>query len=88
MFLFTILFICGIIFIAGLLNYSNILILLMYLELLLLSVNLIFQYSTTLYDHANGGLFVILIITIAACESALGLALAVLSHKFKSDLFV
>jgi NADH-quinone oxidoreductase subunit K len=64
-----------------LLNRSNIIYLLMSLELILLSVNLNFvAFSTFLQDY-TGQIFVIFILSVTATEVAVGLALLVLLFK-------
>lgn len=67
------------------LNRRNIIILLMAIELMLLSVNMNFvAFSYYLGDMA-GQVFVFFILTVAAAEAAIGLAiLVVLFRKFDS----
>jgi len=67
------------------LNRKNIIILLMAIELMLLAVNLNFiAFSHFLHDTA-GQVFVFFILTVAAAESAIGLAiLVVLFRNLKS----
>jgi NADH:ubiquinone oxidoreductase subunit K len=60
----------------------------MYLELLLLSMSLFAQYISVYHNHNHGILLSVFLITVAAAESALGLALAVVSNKFKLNLFI
>jgi NADH-quinone oxidoreductase subunit K len=63
------------------LNRKNVLILLMAIELMLLSVNLNFiAFSSYLQDMA-GQVFVFFILTVAAAESAIGLAILVLLFR-------
>jgi NADH-quinone oxidoreductase subunit K len=63
------------------LNRRNVLILLMAIELMLLSVNLNFiAFSSYLHDMA-GQVFVFFILTVAAAESAIGLAILVLLFR-------
>jgi NADH-quinone oxidoreductase subunit K len=64
--------------VAGIfLNRKNVIILLMCIELLLLSVNINFvAFSRQLGDPA-GQVFVFFILTVAAAESAIGLAILV-----------
>ena len=68
--------------IAGIfLNRKNVLILLMAIELMLLAVNLNFvAFSAHLGDMA-GQVFVFFILTVAAAESAIGLAILVLLFR-------
>ena len=68
------------------LNRKNIIILLMSIELMLLSVNINFvAFSRQLGDPA-GQLFVFFILTVAAAESAIGLAILVLLFRNKSSI--
>ena len=68
--------------VAGIfLNRKNVLILLMAIELMLLAVNLNFvAFSAHLGDMA-GQVFVFFILTVAAAESAIGLAILVLLFR-------
>ncbi|MEI6737585.1 MAG: NADH-quinone oxidoreductase subunit NuoK [Pseudomonadota bacterium] len=67
------------------LNRKNLIILLMSIELMLLAVNINFiAFSHYLHD-LNGQVFVFFILTVAAAESAIGLAiLVVLFRNLKS----
>ena len=73
--------------VAGIfLNRKNVIMLLMSLELLLLSVNINFVgFSRSLGDPA-GQVFVFFILTVAAAESAIGLAILVLLFRNKSSI--
>ena len=63
------------------LNRKNVIILLMCFELMLLAVNLNFiAFSHYLYDIA-GQVFVFFILTVAAAESAIGLAILVVLFR-------
>jgi NADH:ubiquinone oxidoreductase subunit K len=81
-------FIFVFVFIAALINYTNVLVLLMYLELLLLIVNLMVQLISVYSFNSTGILFVTVILCVAACESSIGLALAVSAHKFKANIYL
>jgi len=72
--------ICGII-----INRSNLLILLMSIELMLLSVNTNFLVFSNILKHTVGNIFVFYILTITAAESIVGLAvIIVLFRGYKS----
>ena len=63
------------------LNRRNVLIMLMAIELMLLAINLNFiAFSRFLGDNA-GQVFVFFILTVAAAESAIGLAILVLLFR-------
>ena len=83
----TILVILFFIGILGLvLNRKNILITLMALELILLSVNLNFVVFSVYLDDIVGQIFVLFILTIAATESSIGLALLMVYFKLKNSI--
>lgn len=69
---------------------QNLLILLMAIELLLLSVNLFFVFSSLWFNDIIGQIFSIIILTVAAAESAIGLALIVIIYNlvFEVNLLV
>ncbi len=63
------------------LNRKNVIVLLMAIELMLLAVNMNFvAFSHYLHDTA-GQVFVFFILTVAAAESAIGLAILVLLFR-------
>lgn len=68
------------------LNRKNILIALVSLELLLLSVNLNFIIFSIYLDDTMGQLFVLFVLTIAAAESGLGLAILVAFYKLRNSI--
>ena len=70
------------------LNRKNILIMLMCIELMLLAVNLNFiAFSHYLNDMA-GQVFVFFILTVAAAEAAIGLAILVLMFRNRRTISV
>ena len=68
------------------LNRKNILITIMSVELMLLAVNLNFITFSIYLDDVNGYIFVIFILTIAATESAIGLAILSAYYKLKQTI--
>ena len=72
--------------VAGIfINRKNVIILLMCIELMLLSVNLNFIAFAYFLNDIKGQIFVFFILTVAAAESAIGLAiLAVLFRNRKT----
>lgn len=80
----------AIVFFIGLfgviLNRKNILTILMSIELLLLGVNLNFATLSIYLDDVIGHIFVIFILTIAATESAIGLAIITVFYKLKNSI--
>lgn len=81
-----------IIFILGiwgiLLNRRNILIMLMSIELMLLAVNLNFLVFSVSLDDMMGQLFALLVLTVAAAESAIGLAIFVITFRVRGTIAV
>jgi NADH-quinone oxidoreductase subunit K len=64
--------------VAGIfLNRKNVIVLLMCIELLLLSVNVNFVAFSRQLGDASGQVFVYFILTVAAAEAAIGLAILV-----------
>jgi NADH-quinone oxidoreductase subunit K len=70
------------------LNRKNIIVILMSVELILLAVNLNFvAFSAELGDLA-GQVFALLILTVAAAEAAIGLAILVLFFRNRGSIAV
>ncbi len=63
------------------LNRRNVLIMLMAIELMLLAVNLNFIAFSRFLGDTAGQIFVFFILTVAAAESAIGLAILVLFFR-------
>lgn len=70
------------------LNRQNIIIILMSIELLLLSINLNFLYFSFFLDDIIGQLFSLIILSIAASESAIGLAILILFFKISGNISI
>ena len=70
------------------LNRRNILIILMCVELLLLSLNMNFILFSVYLDDLYGQLFSFFILTIAAAESAIGLAIIIIYYRIRGSLLV
>lgn len=68
------------------LNRKNILITIMSIELLLLAVNLNFAAFSIYLDDITGQIFVLFILTIAAAESAIGLAIITVFYRLKNTI--
>jgi NADH-quinone oxidoreductase subunit K len=62
-------------------NRRNLLIMLMAIELMLLAVNLNFIAFSHFLGDSSGQIFVFFILTVAAAESAIGLAILVLLFR-------
>jgi NADH-quinone oxidoreductase subunit K len=63
------------------LNRKNIIVLLMAIELMLLAVNLNFIAFSRYLNDLSGQVFVFFILTVAAAESAIGLAILVVLFR-------
>jgi NADH-quinone oxidoreductase subunit K len=68
--------------VAGIfLNRRNVIMMLMAIELMLLAVNLNFVAFASYLGDTSGQIFVFFILTVAAAESAIGLAILVLLFR-------
>lgn len=70
------------------LNRKNVLILLMSIELMLLSVNLNFIAFSRYLGNIDGQVFVFFVLTVAAAEAAIGLALLVVLFRNRATINV
>ena len=75
--------------VAGIfLNRKNVLILLMSIELMLLAVNMNFVAFSRFLGDTHGQVFVFFILTVAAAEAAIGLALLVVLFRNRGTINV
>ena len=82
----TILFVLGI---GGIiLNQKNILTLLMSIELMLLSVNINFVVFSIHSGDITGQIFALFVLTVAAAEAAIGLAILVIYARNRGSIAV
>ena len=70
------------------LNRKNVIIILMSIELMLLAVNMNFVAFSHYLGDAAGQIFVFFILTVAAAESAIGLAILVVLFRERSSINV
>ena len=70
------------------LNRKNIIVLLMAIELMLLAINMNFVAFSHYLGDMHGQVFVFFILTVAAAESAIGLAILMLMFRTKSSINV
>ena len=70
------------------LNRKNLIVLLMAIELMLLAVNMNFVAFSHFLGDLHGQIFVFFILTVAAAESAIGLAILVLLFRNKASISV
>ena len=75
--------------VAGIfLNRKNVILLLMCIELMLLAVNFNFIAFSRYLDDIAGQVFVFFILTVAAAESAIGLAILVVLFRSRQSINV
>lgn len=73
--------------VAGLfINRKNVIVLLMAIELMLLAVNINFVAFSRALGDVSGQVFVFFILTVAAAEAAIGLAILVLLFRNRSTI--
>jgi len=70
------------------LNLKNLIVLLMAIELMLLAVNMNFVAFSHYLGDMHGQVFVFFILTVAAAESAIGLAILVLLFRNQNNINV
>ena len=69
-------------------NRKNVIVLLMCIELMLLAVNTNFVAFSRFLGNPDGQVFVFFILTVAAAESAIGLAIVVLMFRNRRTINV
>ncbi len=75
--------------VAGIfINRKNVIVLLMCIELMLLSVNINFVAFSRFLGDVSGQIFVFFILTVAAAEAAIGLAILVTLFRNKRTINV
>ena len=70
------------------LNRRSILIILMCIEIILLSVNLKAMLFSVYLDDFSGQMFSFFILTVAAAESAVGLAIIIIYYRLRGTITV
>ena len=82
----------GVIFLIGIagifLNRKNVIIILMSIELILLAVNINLVAFSIYSNDIVGQIFTFFILTFAAAETAIGLAIIVSYYRSKGSIFV
>jgi NADH-quinone oxidoreductase subunit K len=68
------------------LNRKNVLLVLMSVELMLLSINFNFLITSSYIDDRFGQIFAIFILTVAAAESSIGLAILVVYYRLQGTI--
>ena len=84
--------VASVLFLIGLsgiiLNRKNIIVMLMSVELMLLAVNLNFIIYSVYLDDIMGQVFALVILTVAAAEAAIGLAILVVYYRVRGSISV
>lgn len=82
----------GLLFVLGIcgifLNRKNVITILMSIELILLSVNINFVAFSTYLGDLTGQVFSIFVLTVAAAEAAIGLAILVIYYRNRGSIAV
>ncbi|OGT67354.1 MAG: NADH-quinone oxidoreductase subunit K [Gammaproteobacteria bacterium RIFCSPHIGHO2_12_FULL_45_9] len=78
----------GLSFVGLIINRKNIIVLLMCVELMLLAVNMNFVAFSSYLNLLRGQVFVFFVLTVAAVESAIGLAILVLLYRQRGSIHV
>ena len=69
-------------------NKKSILIILISIELILLSVNILFIVFSIYLDDSIGQIFTLFILTIAAAETSIGLSLLLVSYRVRGNILI
>ena len=82
----------AILFVAGIfgifVNRKNVIVILMSIELMLLAVNINFVAFSAHLGDLGGQIFTMFILTVAAAEAAIGLAILVVFFRNRGDIAV
>lgn len=78
----------GLSLVGIILNRKNVILLLVCIELMLLSVNTNFIAFSHFYGDVTGQIFVFFILTVAAAEAAIGLAIVMLLFRNRGTIDV
>jgi NADH-quinone oxidoreductase subunit K len=70
------------------LNRKNVIVILMSIELMLLSVNINFVAFSSFLEDLTGQVFTMFVLTVAAAEAAIGLAILVAFFRNKGSIAV
>mgnify|MGYP000293223290 CR=1 FL=1 len=70
------------------LNRKNVIVILMSVELILLAVNINLVAFSAFLGDLTGQIFALLVLTVAAAEAAIGLAIIVVYHRNRGSIAV
>ena len=84
--------VAAILFVIGIfgifLNRKNVIIILMSIELMLVSVNINFVAFSVFLDDMVGQVFTMFVLTVAAAEASIGLAILVCFYRIKNSILI
>ena len=90
--LFHYLFVAAVLFTIGVfgifVNRKNVIVILMSIELILLAVNINFVAFSVYQHNLIGQIFSMIVLTVAAAEAAIGLAILVVYFRNRGDIAV
>ena len=69
-------------------NRKNILLIIVCVELILLSLNMVFLIASYYLDDALGQIFTLFILTVASAESSIGLAILVIYYRVYGSISI
>lgn len=75
-------------FLGVLLNRRNVIVLLMAIELMLLAVNINLVAFSSFGGNLVGQVFAMIVLTVAAAEAAIGLAILVIAYRHRGSIAV
>jgi NADH-quinone oxidoreductase subunit K len=78
----------GLSLVGIMINRKNIILLLVCMELMLLAVNTNFVAFSHYYQEVSGQIFVFFVLTVAAAEAAIGLAIVILLYRNRGNIDV
>jgi len=82
----TLLFLIGLLGLVF--NQKNILIMLMSLEMIFLSISFSLVFTSIYLDDICGQIYALLILTVAAAESSIGLAILVIYYRIRNMITI
>ena len=84
--------VAAILFVIGIfgifLNRKNVIIILMSIELMLVSVNINFVAFSVFLNDMIGQVFTMFVLTVAAAEASIGLAILVCFYRLKNSILI
>tara|TARA_B110000444_G_C18838470_1_gene597473 strand:+ start:676 stop:978 length:303 start_codon:yes stop_codon:yes gene_type:complete len=87
-FFFLSIFLFFIGFLGIFVNRKNVLLIIMCVELILLAINFSFLITSSYIDDIFGQIFAIFILTVAAAESSIGLAILVIYYRIRGTISI